>query len=74
MRRREPFEPLPTDRWERAKLIKEDSTDFIRRLSKKDINKLLWSLGRTHGLTVDELPDDERFNVDASYVPDYLKD
>lgn len=55
--------PLPDDPVERSELLFRDSTEYIRRMGRSDVYRLLQSLSATYGLTLDDLLEeqDERF-------------
>ena len=57
------YEPLPDDPVERAELLFRDSTEYIRRMGRSDVYRLLQSLSATYGLTLDDMLEeqDERF-------------
>ena len=67
---------MPPTRKGRSSLLLRNSGDYIRRMGRSEIDKLLFSLSKTQGLhdgDVYELKDD-MYNVDWEYVPDRLKE
>lgn len=69
------MEPLPKSRAARAKLIKEDSKGFVRRMGRVEIDRLILSLSKTKGLTDAEKREiwERRYNVDPKFVPKHRK-
>ena len=67
---------LPKTRKGRSSLLLRSSTQYIRRMGRSDIDKLLLSLSKTQGLDLADVYElqDELYNVDWEYVPDRLKE
>jgi len=53
------YPPLPEDRQERAKLLLNNSTEYIRRMGSFEIQKLVKALHATMGLTPDDVKEVE---------------
>lgn len=68
--------PLPKSRMARARLIKDNSLGYVRRMGTAECDKLLLSLSKTEGLSWEEQEElmDEFYNVKWEYVPDRLKE
>ena len=66
---------LPSSRRERLGLVLEDSLEYVRRMGSVDVDRLLLSLSKTDGLSVDEIREGRaaRWNVAPEFVPDYLE-
>ena len=66
---------LPSSRSERVVLVLEDSLEYVRRMGSEDVDRLLLSLSRTDGLSVDEIREARagRWNVAPEFVPDHLE-
>lgn len=69
-------EPLPEDRAERVKILQRDSSEYIARMGRVQIDRLLLSLSKTKGLSVAERRQmlEDKYNVGWEFVPDRLKE
>ena len=67
--------PLPKSRMARARLIKENSLGYVRRMGTAECDKLLLSLSKTEGLSREEQRElwDEFYNVKWKHVPERYK-
>jgi len=67
---------LPETRAGRSRLLRRNSSEYIRRMGRPEIDRLLLSLSKTLGLTYEEtiMERDELYNIDWVYVPDRLKE
>ena len=66
---------LPPTRKGRAGLLKRNPREYVRRMGRPEIDKLLLALSKTKGLQGDEVDvlREELYNVEYEYVPDRLK-
>lgn len=68
---------LPPTRKGRSGLLRRNSSEYIRRMGRSELDRLLLALSRTRGLSegdVECLDGVEWFNVDWVYVPDRFKE
>ncbi len=68
--------PMPKTRKGRSNLLLRNSSDYIRRMTKVDIDKLMLSLSKTQGLSSEDtdLERDALYNVDWKFLPEHLKE
>ena len=60
----------------RSSLLLRNSSDYIRRMAKVDIDKLMLSLSKTQGLSSEDTATerDALYNVEWKFLPGHLKE
>ena len=68
--------PLPKSKAARSALLLRNSSEYIRRMSQTDVDRLLLALSKTKGLGSGEVRVlyDDFYNVDWEFVPERLKE
>ena len=66
---------LPKSKAARVRLVLKDSKRFVRRMGSEDVDRLLFSLSKTDGLSTNELAElkQTRYNVPLQYLPEHLR-
>ena len=67
---------MPKTRKGRSSLLLRNSSDYIRRMGKVDIDKLMLSLSKTQGLSSEDTATerDALYNVEWKFLPGHLKE